>query len=95
MLLSILLAVLLIVSIVVNVLLFKALRNQLKRVNLYEVWINEYDQWVVDVRKIVGDVYLRMKAVDDKGLFFKDDDVGFVFTELLNLLKKLNDKIEK
>jgi hypothetical protein len=95
MLLSILLAVILIVSIVVNVLLFKALRGQLKRVDLYEKWIGEYDQWVADVRKLVGVTYLRMKAIDDKGLFFKDDDVGFVFTELLNLLKQLKDRVEK
>lgn len=95
MLLEILLTVLLIVSLITNILLFKALKNQLKRVNLYETWINEYEQWVNDVRKIVGNVYLQMKSVDDRGLFFKDDDVGFVFTELLNLLKQLNDRIEK
>jgi hypothetical protein len=95
MLLSIFLAVFLTASIVINILLFKALKNQLKRVNLYEMWINEYDQWVIDVQKLVSVTYLRMKVIDDKGIFFKDDDVGFVFAELLNLLKQLKDRIEK
>ena len=32
-----------------------------------------------------------VKKLDEKDIFFKDDDVGVVFTELLNLLKYLND----
>jgi hypothetical protein len=95
MLLAILLIVILIVSVTINVLLYKALKNQLNKINLYEVWIGEYDSWCDDVRNMVRSTYLKMKTVDEKGLFFKDDDVGFVFTEMLFLLKKLNDKIEK
>lgn len=95
MLLAILLVVLLIVSVTINVLLYKALKNQLNKINLYETWIGEYDSWSDDVRNMVRNTYLKMKTVDEKGLFFKDDDVGFVFSELLSLLKKLNDKIEK
>lgn len=91
----ILLSAILIVSITINVLLYKALKNQLNKINLYENWIVEYDSWTDNVRNIISSTYLKMKIVDEKGLFFKDDDVGFVFTELLALLKKLNDRVEK
>lgn len=83
------------ISIVINVFLYKALTAQIKKVNLYEMWIIEYERWVDDARNVVKDTYLKMKSVDDKGLFFKDDDVGFIFSELLTLLKTLNDKLQK
>jgi hypothetical protein len=83
------------VSIIINILLYKALSNQLKRISLYEEWIKEYDNWIGDVRNMISSTYIKMKGVDEKGLFFKDDDVGFVFSELLDLLKQLNDKIQK
>lgn len=85
----------LIVSLVTNILLYKALRNQLKRVRLYEGWIVEYEQWVQDVRNVVGATYLKMRKIDGKGWFFNDEDVGFVFSALLDLLKNLNDRIQK
>lgn len=61
---------------------------------LYEGWIGEYEQWLVDVRTAIGDTYLKMKALDAKEIFFKDDEVGVSFSSLLELLKRLNDRIQ-
>ena len=32
--------------------------------------------------------------VDDKNLFEKDDDVGFVFTEIVRITKEFDEKIK-
>jgi hypothetical protein len=32
--------------------------------------------------------------VDDKNLFEKDDDVGFVFSEILRVTKEFNERIK-
>lgn len=95
MLITILLIIGLILSLVINILLYKILSTQLKKIKLYEKYIVEYDEWVDSVRNLVRSVYLRMKKIDDRDIFFKDDDVGGVFTELLNLLKYLNDRVQK
>ena len=92
---TILLNVLLVISIVINILLYTALKVQLKKIDLYEKWVVEYETWVNDVRNSISSTYDKMKRVDEKNLFFKDDDVGFVFSELLKLLKQLNDRIKK
>jgi hypothetical protein len=49
---------------------------------------------LVDVRTAIGDTYLKMKALDAKEIFFKDDEVGVSFSSLLELLKRLNDRIQ-
>ncbi len=85
----------LILSVTINILLCRALFIQLKKLHLYEGWIEEYENWVNDVRNAVSTTYIRMKDIDHKDIFFKDDEVGIVFTELLTLLKHLNDRIQK
>lgn len=59
-----------------------------------EKHINVYEEWVENFREQVDVVYLRMKAVDEQNLFEKDDDVGFVFSELLRISKEFSDSIK-
>ena len=61
--------------------------NMIKKIETYEEWLDFF-------RSEVDDVYTRMKAVDDKNLFEKDDDVGFVFTELVRISKEFNERIK-
>lgn len=91
----ILISVGLIISIILNILAYKALTIQLKKIKLYESWTLEYETWTSDVRDLVKSTYIKLKNVDEKGLFYKDDDVGFIFSDLLDLLKKLNDRIQQ
>jgi hypothetical protein len=95
MLIIISLTIILIVSVIINIFLYKALNTQLKKINLYEQWIIDYDNWIYDAKDMIRSTYLRMRSVDDRSLFFKDDDVGFVFQELLALLKKFNERIQQ
>jgi hypothetical protein len=90
----ILLSVGLIISIILNCLAYRAITIQLNKLAIYEKWVEEYEVWVANVRGLIQSTYLKMKTVDEKNLFNKDDDVGFIFTELLDLLKYLNDRVK-
>lgn len=61
--------------------------NLTKKIEVYEDWVDEF-------RHEVGQMYDRLKMVDDKNLFEKDDDVGFVFSEVIRISKEFNDKIK-
>lgn len=61
--------------------------NMIKKIEVYEEWLDYF-------RTEVDDVYKQMKAVDDRNLFEKDDDVGFVFTELVRISKEFNERIK-
>jgi hypothetical protein len=61
--------------------------NLLKKIEVYEDWLNMF-------RTEIDSVYTRIKAVDDRNLFEKDDDVGFVFSEIVRITKEFDDKIK-
>jgi len=61
--------------------------NLLKKMEVYEEWLDMF-------RGEVSDVYNRIKAVDDRNLFEKDDDVGFVFSEIVKIIKEFDEKIK-
>lgn len=59
-----------------------------------------YEKWIIDFRQDVNDTYAAMRAIDDqgtfatrvndKGVFESDDQVGAIFTDLADLISKLN-----
>ena len=55
----------------------------MKKLELYEAWISNFQ---MELEK----TYLRLKEIDDREMFAKDDDVGFVFTSILNIIDELN-----
>lgn len=61
--------------------------NMIKKIEVYEEWLDFF-------KTEVDDVYNKMKSVDDRNLFEKDDDVGFVFTELLRISKEFKERIK-
>ena len=61
--------------------------NMLKKIEVHEEWIDQY-------RSEINNVYKRLKMVDDKNLFEKDDDVGFVFSEILRVTEEFNEGIK-
>lgn len=61
--------------------------NMIKKIEIYEEWLDFF-------KTEVDDVYNKMKSVDDRNLFEKDDDVGFVFTELLRISKEFKERIK-
>lgn len=79
--------ILLITSIILNILLLYCCVNVIKK-------LEQYDEWLEFFKKEIGTVYSRLKNVDDKNLFEKDDDVGFVFSEILRITKDFDERIK-
>jgi hypothetical protein len=53
-----------------------------------------YEEWVTKFRTESDSLYARLKMVDDKNLFEKDDDVGFVFSEVVRITKEFNETVK-
>ena len=61
--------------------------NVVKKVEVYEGWLEMF-------RSEAEGLYARLKMVDEQNLFEKDDDVGFVFSEILRVTKEFNDTVK-
>lgn len=50
-------------------------------------------KFIDDIEKTINLTYQQLKTVDDRQLFEKDDDVGFVFTSIVKLIEKLKSQL--
>ena len=94
------LVILLVLTAGSSVFFYISLKKALERIDLLESELDtiekiniELTQWVVDFRKLVSNVYKKLKSVDERGMFEKDDDVGFLFQEMLNIVQECNKRI--
>lgn len=89
----------LIVSLIANIATVILIKNLLTKINTYESWILEFKQDVsatlVDMRAIDSSGTFKSSFNSSgQGNFESDDQVGTIFKELLNLIEKLDDKIQ-
>jgi len=89
----------LIISLGLNIATFILIRILLKKIRTYEEWVLEFKQDVVDtleeMQKIDKDATFATSFTSTgKGTFESDDQVGQVFKELLDLVKKLDDRTQ-
>jgi len=88
--------VLSIISIVSIIFLYKAL-NKIDSLEGQLIQSEEnnlvLEGWVDDFRKLINNVYKNLKNVDDRGIFEKDDDVGFLFEDILSIIDECNKKV--
>lgn len=75
----------LVISIIVIALLVFFLKNSVELNKTYENTIEDF-------RNNLEDTYDQLKIVDNNGAFESDDEVGFVFSYILNQIKELNTK---
>jgi len=80
------LLILFIISLIGNIILFKLFRINLTKVDIYEAWILGY-------KNQIEETYQALKFIDEKQIFEKDDEVGFVFSDILKIIKDLRTKI--
>lgn len=78
---------LLFLSVVINVFLIISLKRAFFQ-------IDELENWLIEFKKLVNITYNKLKNVDERGMFEKDDDVGLTFKDILNIIKLTNDRIQ-
>lgn len=50
-------------------------------------------KWVADFGKLTKNVYNQLKSIDERGMFEKDDEVGFLFQDMLAIITEYNKRI--
>jgi hypothetical protein len=71
----------------VNIFLLVALKKSFEQ-------IDQLESWLLNFKLLVKNTYNKLKFVDERGIFVKDDDVGFLFTDLLNIIELTNKRIQ-
>lgn len=56
--------------------------------------VDIYESWIVEFKDDINEVYRRMKIIDDRQIFEKDDEVGSTFSQLYLIIQKLNQRTE-
>jgi len=76
-----------ILSIILNCILIYSTFNTIHKIEKYEEWISFF-------KNEIHTVYNKLKNVDDRNIFERDDDVGFVFSELIRIMREFNDRLK-
>jgi hypothetical protein len=79
--------IVLLASLITNIFLLVALKKSFEQ-------IDQLESWLLEFKLLVKNTYNKLKFVDDRGIFVKDDDVGFLFTDLLNIIELTNKRIQ-
>ena len=78
-----------ILSVLLIVCLF-AIRNLLLKVEKYEDVTVDQVKYLQNISNIIADTNEKLKAVDSKGIFEADDEVGFFFQALKSIQEELD-----
>ena len=54
----------------------------------------KYERMIIGFGNDVLETYQTMKSIDDRHLFEKDDDVGVVFQQLVDVIGKFNEQTQ-
>jgi hypothetical protein len=54
--------------------------------------LEDQSEWIEKFKKSINSTYSNLKIIDDKQIFEKDDEVGVVFSNIVNVIKQLNSK---
>jgi hypothetical protein len=82
-----LLVLLLTVSIGLNIYLGKKALNAINQMEVYY-------STIIDIKQSMSNTYRHLKEIDHLNIFEKDDDVGFVFSEIVRTIEMLNTQYE-
>ena len=92
--LTIVISVAFVISFLINL-------NQMRKQEQLEDYINDleesnlkYYELFGSLRSRLGDSYSRMKAIDRLGSFESDDETGYIFKELKDIIKQLHGDLE-
>lgn len=87
----------LIISLGFNIVTIIIIRNLIAKLDIYEKWIFEFKQDVIDTLSLMRAIDKQgvfSTSVNEKGAFESDDHVGQIFKELADILEKLNERTQ-
>ena len=68
---------------------FFIIRNLLKKIENTEDVIKEYEDFISKQSEAINACDVRLKEIDDKGIFYSDDEIGWFFKRSSKKSKKL------
>ena len=84
---SIFVLVLLLISLLINIFLFISLKKSFVQIDILE-------EWLIDFKQLVNNMYKKLKNIDERGMFEKDDEVGVIFKNILDIIELTNRRIQ-
>jgi hypothetical protein len=81
------LLVLLLISSILNIFLLVSLKRSFNQIDILE-------EWLVEFKLLIDNSYKKLKNIDERGMFEKDDDVGVVFKNILEIIDLTNKRIQ-
>lgn len=87
---EILLYIILTISIILNIILFY---RGFRLVRIVEELQNEYESLSDDTIEYLEGMLEEMRQIDLRGSFEADDEVGFVFTQLKDIIQKYKENL--
>ena len=76
---------------VVLVMAFFIIKNLLKQIEKLEDIRTEYENFIVKQSEAIQACDQRLKEIDDKGIFYADDQIGWFFKEVQKIQEALNE----
>ena len=76
---------------VVVVTSFFIIRNLIKKNENQEDVIKEYEDFIIKQSEAITACDQRLKKIDDKGIFYSDDQIVFFFKEVQKIQEALNE----
>lgn len=87
----------LVLSFGLNIVFFILLKRILSKIEIYEAWVLEFKselESTVSNMRAIDKQGTFATSLNSEGTFESDDQVGQIFKELLNLIEKLNSRIQ-
>lgn len=79
--------ILLLISALINIFLFISLKKSFTQIDILE-------EWLIDFKQLINNTYKKLKNIDERGMFEKDDEVGVIFTNILDVIELTNKRIQ-
>lgn len=84
---SLVLLFLLTISIVVNIFFVISIKKAFSQIDSLEIWL-------IDFKNLMNQTYNKLKIIDNRDIFEKDDEVGVAFKEILSIIDSTNNIIK-
>lgn len=90
----IILSIILLISVGINIYFGLMLNSSYDKIEKCESMIDSYEVEISNFHESLVSTLLKLKELDNKQIFEKDDEVGFVFSEIIKLIEEIKTKYD-